>query len=795
MKFQIPFRFSQSESRRKPRIPSLTETPIAAAVKGSVMNRRQIIEIDSSDNEDLEGDATIHVGGGLDSHSATSKPTDPRASTSTGSIEDYRSLQDEDGPNEIEIARRKEQDCLKKVFTVFPDICREHVLQLYKDRPVAKEDHEHLAVDLIEKILESETYPKEKDERKELKRKREESAGTTEEEITEWNAVHEERPASDYKLTARALLHAEFPTVPVKYIDRILKQKGRLYATYFALELAERTYDTCNQPPYKRKKAIRKQRNVPGQASPSAADNTTSQGLVMGRLMDELRAARKKRKKEDGKRQAEADTAAAEAANEREHRETGMMVECQCCFDDLPFNRMTHCDGSDPHFFCIECAKRNANNELGQSRYKVKCMDSSGCQAEFAKEQILRFVDQKTLIALDRLQQQEEIRLADIHDLTRCPFCDFAAICPPVEVDREFRCRNQECEKVSCRLCQQETHIPISCAAYAKENRLSVRHTVEEAMTEALVRSCNQCKNKYIKETGCNKMVCTRCRSIQCYVCSKTISNSEGYSHFNDSNRGGQQGNCPLFDNTEQRHDDEVKKAELTALAKAQAENPDLSEEDLRIQVSDAVKQGEQQRLKQADQQNRLYQPDRHHRFPRPHPPPDPVEHPHAAELDWQRYQQQQAILQQQAMLQQPLPVRAGYVPAPYVPYLVQPPPPLAPIGDGPMFYGGGYEQHHMPQWMPAYPLFPMAPGVPNVLQNPPHNGHGEPQAHPQERADAALLFDFRAAAPQPVNGPLAEALAPGPQQQVLEERRNHRLANMARWGRERVEQARRDRV
>ncbi len=117
-------------------------------------------------------------------------------------------------------------------------------------------------------------------------------------------------------------------------------------------------------------------------------------------------------------------------------------------------------------------------------------MDSSGCKAEFQREQVLRFLDEKTLKALDRLKQQDDIRQAALDDLVNCPFCDFAAICPPVDIDREFRCHNQDCEKVSCRLCKQETHIPLSCEAHAKENKFSVRHAVEEAMTQALLRSC-----------------------------------------------------------------------------------------------------------------------------------------------------------------------------------------------------------------------------------------------------------------------------------------------------------------
>lgn len=75
-------------------------------------------------------------------------------------------------------------------------------------------------------------------------------------------------------------------------------------------------------------------------------------------------------------------------------------------------------------------------------------MDGSGCEATFSRSERRIFLDAKTIETLDRLQQQEEIRRADLEGLARCPFCDFAAICPPAEVDKEFHCNNSECEEV-----------------------------------------------------------------------------------------------------------------------------------------------------------------------------------------------------------------------------------------------------------------------------------------------------------------------------------------------------------
>jgi TRIAD3 protein (E3 ubiquitin-protein ligase RNF216) len=202
------------------------------------------------------------------------------------------------------------------------------------------------------------------------------------------------------------------------------------------------------------------------------------------------------------------------------------------------------------------------------------------------------FLDEKTTIALERNEQEANLRMAGIENLASCPFCPYAAEYPPVEIDREFRCEAPDCEKVSCRLCKLESHIPKSCEENAKYIGLSVRRQVEEAMSEALIRKCNQCGTPFVKDEGCNKMACTRsgCHNVQCYVCSKSCT----YAHFNDETRGGKAGNCPLFEKTSERHDEEVKKAEKEALDKIRADHPEYTEEDLKVKVSDAVLQDEQ---------------------------------------------------------------------------------------------------------------------------------------------------------------------------------------------------------
>ena len=107
-------------------------------------------------------------------------------------------------------------------------------------------------------------------------------------------------------------------------------------------------------------------------------------------------------------------------------------------------------------------------------------------------------------------------------------------------------------------------------------------------------------------------MTCTRngCFNTQCYVCHKSCN----YSHFNDVSRGGKDGNCPLFDSVEQRHEDEVRAAEESARKLVAEQNPAVPTELLDVRVSEKVKADEKRR-KEADmrQGGQLVNPAGHH--------------------------------------------------------------------------------------------------------------------------------------------------------------------------------------
>ncbi|WPH04591.1 Hypothetical protein R9X50_00748300 [Acrodontium crateriforme] len=486
--------------------------------------------------------------------------------------------------------------CLGRVLEIFPDVNHDHVTNLYNDlksHDVGAEDgqgrlsSQARLQNILEQLMGSTSYPKQD---KGKKRKRAESV---EADVSPWEAARQ-APSAHSQHTTRAVLKADFPEIPVTYISEMLTAKKHLYPAYIGLAIARDSHSR-DAPIYGKGR--------PSQVLTDALTIATSS--LVPSLADELTAARQRVaaiRADNAMKRAKAD---AESENLRAAIESGDTTECSACYDDLPMNRQIHCNGPVAHFLCYECAHNYIKSEIGDARCRVLC--TAGCGAPFPPNQLNLLADKKLLAKLAELEQEKAIRDAGLDDLEQCPFCDFKAILPPIEEDFEFRCLSPDCERVSCRRCKSISHIPMSCEEHAKENKISSRHKIEEAMTAAMVRSCNQCKKQFIKEYGCNKMRCSSCNNMQCYVCSVTLQDYDHFDHdpasmggLDDAPGASKSTKCPLYDNVEERHEREVKKAEAEAREEVARDNPGLSVEDLQIKVSDAVKNAEADRIQRA---------------------------------------------------------------------------------------------------------------------------------------------------------------------------------------------------
>lgn len=387
-----------------------------------------------------------------------------------------------------------------------------------------------------------------------------------------------------YNRVSRTLLKEAFPKAYVSDIEEVRIANGfSVYKTYSALH---EDFSKPDGGTLRRKPGAKNKNNIEqiaiDHADPSQPGREAQQELLAAQEVCSAKSAKD----------------AAEAARQREEKENfetakaqGCVTECGCCFDELPYNRMVYCDGDTPHWFCYDCARRQAENQIGQQRYHLGCMSMDGCEATFSRDQKDRFLDDRLKRTLEQIEQNDSIRQAGIEGLETCPFCNYAAEYPPVEVNWEFECQQPECGVKSCRRCRQETHIGKSCeeamAEAARNKGEDAKRKLEEARSLAMIRECYKCKNRFIKESGCNKMTCPGCRAMQCYVCRKPCD----YSHFDDVKRGGKSGNCPLFEqqSLDEIHDKEARDAEERERKKLLEADPSIDAAKLEIKFDEKL--------------------------------------------------------------------------------------------------------------------------------------------------------------------------------------------------------------
>ncbi|KAF1813212.1 hypothetical protein P152DRAFT_457574 [Eremomyces bilateralis CBS 781.70] len=118
-------------------------------------------------------------------------------------------------------------------------------------------------------------------------------------------------------------------------------------------------------------------------------------------------------------------------------------------------------------------------------------------------------------------------------------------------------CRNPSCLRPSCLNCHASWP-PNTAHVCFTSARDSLRLALESAATSAIKRTCPSCSLSFLKDSGCNKLVCP-CGYVMCYVCRRQITTAEGYSHFcqhfrerpgdacRDGEDGGLCGKCDLY--------------------------------------------------------------------------------------------------------------------------------------------------------------------------------------------------------------------------------------------------------
>ncbi|KAG9652783.1 hypothetical protein KCU95_g7733, partial [Aureobasidium melanogenum] len=463
-----------------------------------------------------------------------------------------------------------ERSPFDQILEVVPDVSHDHVVQLL-------ETHHHNLERVLDILLDGK-YPKESDKRAAEEAARQ--AALRDQKLAE-EAEKEKllNPqcifSGKMKDVIIEVLKNEFNTIPVKFIKEVQKDKKHLYPTYLALNEAKHT-DPC---PYG-KTPWRPLRDI----NFDLLQATKDQKANISVLKEQYESAQKavieiniQRRKSNTQKIREEIDAAAKAREEH-----------VACYDEYAPNKIIRCGSEDKHPVCFDCMKTYLESEVGQCSFKLTC--PGGCDDTFCESQ-LRLVPGTDALTdkLMRLRQENDLRTAGIDDVESCPFCDFKTVCLPIAIDFEFHCQSPACNITSCRKCKGKTHVPDSCEENQrkrdKESALSHRHRIEEARSKALIRNCNKCKQAFIKSDGCNKMTCSQCGNLQCYLCGVNV--TANYAHFHAPGS-----KCPVFSETislDAMHEQEVNAAAEAAQAEVLREHPEIDKNDLDIRFSNST--------------------------------------------------------------------------------------------------------------------------------------------------------------------------------------------------------------
>jgi len=270
--------------------------------------------------------------------------------------------------------------------------------------------------------------------------------------------------------------------------------------------------------------------------------------IKSARLREELvflRQWRQESQEEEGRQKAR-------EAYLKECEDNGLLLECECCFQECLSEEMVQCSAG--HLFCKDCTRRYIESKFGGDGgpTALVCMSTDGCKEPLPLSELRRVLPSALVERYEELFKKASIEAAVLSgmSLEKCPFCDFAVVMDlSPEENKIFVCQNEECGKESCRLCKEENHIPLKCCEVERKKQTSYRVMVEESMSEALIRVCEKCKargiaSRFVKSDGCNKMTCPKCKSFVCYQCNELIDRSVGYGHFCQHPREPNQKTC-----------------------------------------------------------------------------------------------------------------------------------------------------------------------------------------------------------------------------------------------------------
>jgi hypothetical protein len=265
------------------------------------------------------------------------------------------------------------------------------------------------------------------------------------------------------------------------------------------------------------------------------------------------------------------------------------ITTCNVCSDTFIHNELIKCSNitcDNKHIICDSCLSGYIDSQISNDIGTYECMfnKTDKCNGVYNSTIfntiLAKYVKNEPDVkdnSYDKLMKwQELVTITDIFKMSN--ICDNYIICPLcrkwgciLEIDPRntdpinIQCMN--CNLKWCNSCKREEHRGSSCyklifkANESEEEQIQLIDTmIINSITKALTHNCSTCGCAYIKEEGCNLMICSHCGGMSCYLCDAKIYYKEGrgkYWHFVGHELSDPDTTCLIWNSTSD--DDEEK--------------------------------------------------------------------------------------------------------------------------------------------------------------------------------------------------------------------------------------------
>lgn len=91
----------------------------------------------------------------------------------------------------------------------------------------------------------------------------------------------------------------------------------------------------------------------------------------------------------------------------------------------------------------------------------------------------------------------------------------------------------EDCSFAFCKVCKASWHGEYFSCFPRKRDELTKEELASEAYVKSFTSQCPTCEARTQKTMGCNHMICFKCNTHFCYLCSAWLDKENPYSHFN----------------------------------------------------------------------------------------------------------------------------------------------------------------------------------------------------------------------------------------------------------------------